>query len=72
MAVGMAGFNTQCNRAEVVARLIKKPGFAFCIVCDKEIKYGMRGRVALVDHVGNDSHKKILKMRKSNTVLPGQ
>ena len=53
-------------------RVIKKPGFCVCILCDKEIKYAARGRVALVDHVGHRSHTDILKLRKSNTLFPGK
>ena len=53
-------------------RKITKPGFAFCIVCNKEIKYAKRGRSALVDHVGIDSHPSIVKLRKENTLLEGK
>lgn len=53
-------------------RLIKKPGFAVCVICDKEIKYSSRGRMALTDHVSSYTHSKVLKLRKSNTLLPGR
>jgi len=53
-------------------RLIKKAGFVVCIVCDKECKYSNRGRVALTDHLDSAAHSKVLKMRASNTLLPGK
>ncbi len=53
-------------------RKITKPGFALCILCNKEIKYGKRGRMSLVEHEGNDSHQSISKLRKENTLLEGK
>ena len=53
-------------------RVVKKPGYCVCTVCDKEIKYAGRGRVSMVDHVKNESHKRIIRERKSNTLLPGK
>ena len=52
-------------------RKLTKVGTAMCVLCDKEIKYGSRGRIALVQHVSKDNHQKVLKMRKNNSLLPG-
>ena len=51
-------------------RKIQKPRFAMCLICNKEIKYGKGGCVALVEHVEKELHKKIVELRKKNTVMP--
>ncbi|XP_071506624.1 uncharacterized protein [Diadema antillarum] len=53
-------------------RKIKKTGYALCILCNKELKYGKRGRKALEEHVKKKSHVAIENLRKGNTLLPGQ
>lgn len=52
--------------AEVIKKL-ESPGKCYCIVCDTEIKYSMRGLTALRDHcVKSSKHKDKIKLIKSN------
>jgi hypothetical protein len=60
------------ERVSESIRKIKKPGYAMCIVCSKEIKYANRGRIALTEHLGKESHTNLLKLRRQNTLLPGK
>jgi len=53
-------------------RKLKRIGTAWCLLCDKEIKYGSRGRIAIVSHVTKGPHLALLKLRKNNSLLPGK
>ncbi len=51
-------------------KFIRKPeleGKAWCTLCECDIKYASRGRIALVDHVKSKSH-----IRKMETVMGTQ
>lgn len=51
-------------------RKVNKEGKVKCIVCDKLVNYGSRGKVAIADHVKSDDHKKRVNLVKTNTKLP--
>ncbi|GBM18112.1 Ectopic P granules protein 5 [Araneus ventricosus] len=54
-----------------IIRKLNKCGACYCIVCSKELAYGSRGFVALMDHVKSAKHKSFLQTRKEHFALPG-
>ena len=53
-------------------RKIKKPGKAVCILCNQELTYGSKGRIALVNHANTADHQKKVVVTRGNYRLPGQ
>lgn len=53
-------------------RKLKGAGMAYCTLCHRELMYGSRGLVALVDHVKAKKHRIMLEMQKTNFALPGK
>lgn len=51
-------------------RKIDSSGKAKCILCDKLISYGNRGKVSLTEHCSSAQHKSKVKTVKQNTQLP--
>ena len=45
------------------------PGKAKCIVCDKIISYGARGRISLTEHCKSNEHAEKLKIKADNYTL---
>jgi hypothetical protein len=45
------------------------PGKAKCIVCDKIISYGARGRISLTEHSKSNEHAEKLKIKADNYTL---
>ena len=50
-------------------RKIDAPGKTECIICDKIISYGARGRVSLIEHSNSNEHAEKLKLKDSNYTL---
>jgi hypothetical protein len=50
-------------------RKIDVPGKAKCIICDKIISYGARGRVSLTEHSNCNEHAEKFKLEDSNYTL---
>jgi hypothetical protein len=50
-------------------RKIDVPGKAKCIICDKIISYGARGRVSLTEHSNSNEHAEKFKLEDSNYTL---
>ena len=50
-------------------RKIDVPGKAKCIVCDKNISYGARGRISLTEHCKSNEHAEKLKIKADNYTL---
>ena len=50
-------------------RKIDMPGKAKCIVCDKIISYGARGRISLTEHCKSNEHAEKLKIKADNYTL---
>ena len=50
-------------------RKIDVPGKAKCIVCDKIISYGARGRISLTEHCKSNEHAEKLKIKADNYTL---
>ena len=56
-----------------VFRKIEKPGFAYCVLCCKEISYGSQGIPALTNHVlHGKKHLAVIEARRNNFSLPGK
>ena len=39
-------------------RKVLTPGRAYCVVCQRDLNYGSKGRIALIDHVKGEQHQK--------------
>ena len=50
-------------------RKIDVPGKAKCIVCDKVISYGARGRISLTEHCKSNEHAEKLNIKADNYTL---
>ena len=50
-------------------RKLDVPGKAKCIVCDKIISYGARGRISLTEHCKSNEHAEKLKIKADNYTL---
>ena len=50
-------------------RKIDVPGKAKCIICQKLISYGARGRVSLTEHCKSNEHSEKLKLKADNYTL---
>ena len=53
-------------------RKIQKPGTAVCVICNREINYALRGRVALQDHCSTAKHKAAKDSLKGNASIDGK
>lgn len=53
-------------------RKLEKSGTAYCLVCQKELKYGSRGFVTLSDHLKSNTHDTALQRREEHTAIPGK
>ena len=51
---------------------MNKLGKAFCVLCDKELVYGARGLMTIVDHLQRKSHVEKYILKKTNFSLSGQ
>ena len=47
-------------------------GKALCVLCDKELVYGARGLITILDHLQRKSHVEKYILKKTNFSLPGQ
>ncbi|GBM44941.1 hypothetical protein AVEN_126363-1 [Araneus ventricosus] len=54
-----------------IIRKLNKCTACYCIICSKELAYGSRGFVALMDHVKSAKHKPFLQTQKEHFALPG-
>ena len=51
-------------------RKINKPGYARCIICHCDIRYGAGGKGDLMSHSKKKKHIENVKIKKTNSVLP--
>ena len=51
---------------------MKELGKALCVLCDKELVYGARGVITILDHLQRKSHVEKYILKKTNFSLPGQ
>ena len=47
-------------------------GKALCVLCDKELVYGARGVITILDHLQRKSHVEEYILKETNFSLPGQ
>ncbi|XP_076440671.1 uncharacterized protein LOC143280062 isoform X1 [Babylonia areolata] len=59
------------QRVGEVIRKIEKDGYAYCTVCDSEIKYSSRGFVTIREHLTRPTHQEIFAACRNASRLPG-
>ena len=51
---------------------MKEFGKALCVLCNKQLVYGTRGVITILDHLQQKSHIEKYILKKTNFSLPGQ
>lgn len=53
-------------------KLTDKPGVAFCLLCQQDIRYGQNGKKVLLKHANEDkTHQKAVRQQALTQTLPG-